>query len=91
MSNEYWDNSPETEEVIVDSVSSDTYIRVNGSNVALEPGSSLIETVKSQAKDAGLGKFRVFMNGEEIRPSEAPDTIAAGTKLELRPYDVAGA
>jgi len=91
MTDTYWDNSPETTEVFADEASADTYIRVNGSNVALEAGANLIETVKSQARDAGLGKFRVFMNGEEIRPSEAPDTIASGSHLELRPYDVAGA
>lgn len=88
--NDYWDNSPEVEDVYADTQDSNTYIRVNGSNIAIDPGASLIETVKTQARDAGLGKFRVFMNGSEIRPSEAPDTISAGTHLELRPYDVAG-
>ena len=68
-----------------------TYIRVNGSNVAIDPGTPFAVAVTSAAKSAGMGKFRVFENGDEIRPKDAKDRIIAeGTALELRPYDVAG-
>ena len=89
MSESYWDNSPEVD-VYEDMESVDTYIRVNGSNIEVDPGSSFIDVVKSTAQNAGLGKFRVFLNGVEIRPSEAPEVIAEGDHVELRPYDVAG-
>jgi hypothetical protein len=69
---------------------SDTGIRVNGSFVEIEPGQSFSSAVTETAKQAGLGKFRVFMNDEEVKPSEAPDTITEGMRLDLRPYDVAG-
>jgi hypothetical protein len=84
-----WDSTPE--QVYDDSPSEHpTSIRVNNSDRAIEPGANFVEVVKSTARDAGLGKFRTFLNGSEIRPSEAPDTIEEGMKLELRPYDVAG-
>ncbi len=67
-----------------------TYIRVNGSNVAVGAGTSFGATVTETAKNAGLGKFRVFMDGNEVKPADAPDMIEAGMNVELRPYDVAG-
>jgi hypothetical protein len=90
MENQAWDSNEE--QVYEDGPHRfDTSIRVNNSDREIEPGSSFIETVKATARDAGLGKFRTYLNGREIRPSEAPDTIDEGMKLELRPYDVAGA
>jgi len=67
-----------------------TYIRVNGSDIALNPGDSFASAVKSVARDSGLGKFRVYLNGSELKPGDAPDTIEEGMALEVRPYDVAG-
>jgi len=84
-----WDSTPE--QVYDDEPSRySTSIRVNNSDREIEPGANFVEVVKSTARDAGLGKFRTFLNGDEIRPSEAPDTIEEGMRLELRPYDVAG-
>ena len=86
---EYWDNSPEQPET--NSYRGDgTYIRVNGSSISVDPGTSFIETAKTYAKEAGLGKFRVFLNGDEIKPAMAPDVISENDNIELRPYDVAG-
>ncbi len=65
-------------------------IRVNGSFVALDVGKPFAQAVTEVAKSANLGKFRVFKDGAEIKPSEAPDTITEGMQLDLRPYDVAG-
>jgi len=67
-----------------------TYIRVNGSNVPVAIGTSFGVAATETAKNAGLGKFRVFLDGNEIKPADAPDTITEGMNLELRPYDVAG-
>lgn len=85
----YWDGN---EERVYDEGPSElqTYIRVNGSDRPIEVGSNLVRTIKETARDAGLGKFRVFMDGQEIRPSEAPDQVTEGMGLELRPYDIAG-
>jgi hypothetical protein len=89
MSEEYWDQGNVVEEEN-GYRGSGTFIRVNGSNIAVDPGSSFVETVKMYAKDAGLGKFRVFFNGNEVKPSMAPDVIRENDNVELRPYDVAG-
>lgn len=90
MSN-YWDNSPEEEVFDKETIDeAGTYIRVNGSTLDVQPGANFISTVKEAAKNAGLGKFRVFINGLETMPSDAPETFEEGDVVELRKYDVAG-
>lgn len=64
---------------------------INGSTSTVAAGTSFKETVINAARDAGLGKFRVILNGSEIDPADAPDTLEAGMSLEVRPYEVAGA
>jgi hypothetical protein len=66
------------------------FLRVNGARISVDIGASFIETVKTEARKAGLGKFRTYLNGSEIKPSQAPDTIDEGMMVEVRPYDVAG-
>jgi len=84
-----WDSTPV--ESFDDSPSSlGTYIRVNGSDVAINPGDNFVDTVKSVARDSNMGKFRLFLNGSEISPKDAPSVVEQGMALELRPYDVAG-
>jgi len=65
-------------------------ILVNGSNQPLEEGASFMNAVKSVALQAGFGKFKVFLNGQEVRPSTAPSVVEAGQRVELRPFDEAG-
>lgn len=65
-------------------------IMVNGSYQALEEGANFLQSVKNVANQAGFGKFRVYLNGTEIRPSSAPDVIADDMNVEVRPYDEAG-
>lgn len=85
----YWDQGEE-EELYDEGPAYATYIRVNGMNHDVEPGSSFNDTVLQMARGAGLGKFRVFLDGEEVGKTESPEVIAEGMKVELRPYDVAG-
>jgi hypothetical protein len=63
---------------------------INGSFIGVEPGSSFRDAIKNVSLDAGFGKYRVFLNGIEIKPSEAPDVFGASDKVEVRPYDNAG-
>ena len=63
---------------------------VNGATVELTSGASFKDTVKSLATNARFGKFRVFLNGSEVTPSNAPANINEGDRLEVHPYDVAG-
>lgn len=92
MDNGVWDQNVELDEdeLYDESPTGSTYIRVNGMNYDVRPGASFKETVLSYAKDAGLGKFRVFMNGEELGKSSAPGEFTEGMRVDLRPYDVAG-
>jgi hypothetical protein len=67
-----------------------TFARVNGATIPLDPGASFKDTCLRLSRDAGFGKFRVFLNGTEIKPSEAPDVVSEGMALEVRAFDVAG-
>ena len=91
MSEEYWDNNINEVEEVIDKENEEynTYIRVNGSNIAIEPGLNFAEEVKNVALNAEFGKFRVFLNNEEIKPSTAPNIFESGMKAEIRPYDKA--
>ena len=92
MSDEYWDEET-GEEQVMDYDENDlpaTVAIVNGSPMPITPGDSFRETLISLSRDAGLGKFRVFLNGNEIKPSQAPDLVSEGDRVEIRPYDVAG-
>jgi len=92
MSDDYWDEGAGNESPI-DYENEDlpnTVAIINGSPLAITPGDSFRETLISLSAQAGLGKFRVFLNGDEIKPSMAPDTISEGDRVEIRPYDVAG-
>lgn len=84
--NDVWDGAQETRGTF----NSPTAILVNGASFALTPGTPFKETVLGYAKDAGFGKFRIFLNNEEIKPSQAPEILSEGDHVEIRPYDVAG-
>jgi len=92
MSEEYWDNSPEEERLDVDEFedSPSPFVFVNGSRINVDEGTSFRSAIGGIAKEAGLGKFRVVLNGVEILPSDAPELISEGDKIELLKYDVAG-
>lgn len=70
-----------------------TTITVNGStqDITENIGESFGATITEIARNASMGKFRVFLNGTEVKPEDAPETVVAGASIELRPYDVAGA
>jgi len=89
---QYWDQDVgvEEEQIRRTADSPGSYIRVNGANISVQPGANAVESIKSKARDAGLGKFRVYYNGTEVKPSEIPAQITEGAMIELRPYDVAG-
>ena len=70
-------------------------VLVNGSYQQLELGAPFLSTMKTVALQAGFGKFKVFLNGTEIRPSavkegRVPAEITADTRAEIRPFDEAG-
>lgn len=92
MSTDFWDGRPE-DEIFEDegfNTGEEPFVFVNGAKVQVNPGSSFKDTIKETARNAGMGKFRVFLNGQETLPSDAPETIGEEDQIELRKYDVAG-
>jgi hypothetical protein len=65
-------------------------VLVNGSYQRLEAGSNFLQSVKNVALQAGFGKFKVFLNGIEVRPSSAPVEVMNDHRVEIRPFDEAG-
>lgn len=89
---DYYDVNEGADQLYADDGSDpNTYVIVNGSKKSIIPGVSFKDTIKNYAQDAGLGKFRVFLNGNEVKgPNTAPENITEGSKIEIRPYDIAG-
>jgi len=65
-------------------------ILVNGSYQRMEEGAPFLQAVKAVALQAGFGKFKVWLNGTEVRPSSAPEVVSSEMNVEIRPYDEAG-
>ena len=65
-------------------------ILVNGSYQRIESGAPFLQSVKTVAAQAGMGKFRVWLNGTEVRPTSAPENFTSEMNVELKPYDEAG-
>jgi len=70
-------------------------VLVNGSYQPLETGAPFLSTMKAIALQAGFGKFKVWLNGAEIRPSaikegRVPSEITPDMRTEIRPFDEAG-
>jgi len=97
QSQEYWSDAQASDEgvgeVFENLPDSTTSVYVNGAYIDVSPGDPFGPTVLQAARDAGLGKFRVFngVTGREILPEhpETPEVFTEGMKIELRPYDEA--
>jgi hypothetical protein len=65
-------------------------ILVNGSYQRLEEGAPFLQSVQQVALSAGFGKFKVWLNGTEVRPSTAPAEVRPDHRVEIKPFDEAG-
>jgi len=74
----------------VESVESNATMEVNGDVQSVEVGSDLKEVVLAAARDAGYGKFRFYIDGDEVLPQNAPSLVENGKAYKITPYDVAG-
>jgi hypothetical protein len=50
-------------------------INVNGESIAVEPGTDFVEKIIEVARDYGIGKFKVVLNGREIDNEDAPSVF----------------
>ncbi len=89
MNDEMWHATDERQFRTADEQNG-TFIEVNGGLMEVAPGANMKETIIRTARDAGLGKFRVYLNGAEVKPSQAPDLFTEGDTVRLSAYDVAG-
>lgn len=89
MSDEYWVGRDD-ESFDVDVEESQTCLIAGGELYDVNPNETFKDAVLRVADSAGYGKFRVFLNGAEVKPSEAPQFIVEGSRVEVRPYDQAG-
>lgn len=62
----------------------------SGVLVEFGEGESFTDGVLRVARENELGKFRVFINEEEIEPEDAPEFVGEGEEVRLFKYDVAG-
>jgi hypothetical protein len=88
-------NEDDHEVPMTDRPTDEATVLVNGSYQSLEVGAPFLETMKTIALQAGFGKFKVWLNGTEIRPSaitegRVPTEISSDMSAEIRPFDEAG-
>jgi hypothetical protein len=65
-------------------------MEINGDVVEIEVGANLKDIVIQFARDAGLGKFKFYINDVEFMPQNAPELIAAGNAYKIVAFDEAG-
>ncbi len=65
-------------------------INVNGQTKNIASGTNFKEVVLENAREYGLGKFRLFLDEVEILPTAAPELVADGMAIRLVAFDVAG-
>lgn len=86
---EAWDSAP-MEMAMEERVEGQTGIYINGGFVALSPDVPFAAAIKEAAGNARYGKYRVFVNGEEISPTACPSAFAEGMTAEVVPFDNPG-
>ena len=55
----------------------------------ITPGTPFKQTITEMGREAGLKEMKVYLNGEELNPANAPATFRAGDVVKIRPYDKA--
>jgi hypothetical protein len=59
----------------------------NGTSKRVQPSDPFAETVRRVAKEAGLSKFTVYIDGEKLTASEAPNDFEGLSEVEIKKYD----
>jgi len=59
----------------------------NGESVPVNDKDPFSDTVRQLARDAGLSKFNVIVDGKELEASEAPNDFSEVDEVEIVKYD----
>ena len=59
----------------------------SGSTKKVKASDPFGETIRNIARDAGLSKFNVYVDGEEIDAAKAPAKFSGIRTVELKKYD----
>ncbi len=65
-------------------------MEVNGNVESIEVGANLKDVVLQFARDAGFGKFKFFIDDEEVMPQDAPEFVENGKAYNIVAFDEAG-
>ena len=65
-------------------------VLVAGVEKEVSPNVNFVETIKRLAKEAGITKFNVYVDGENINPADAPATFEGLTEVKIVPYGEVG-
>ena len=63
---------------------------VKGDTVTVEEGTSFGTKVMEIARDYGVKKFDVELNGVDVDASDAPESFEAGDKVVIKPTKALG-
>jgi hypothetical protein len=62
-------------------------VRVNGETIEVDAGSSFVDTILELAREMGVDKFKVVLNGREVEADSAPETIEEGDIINLVKFE----
>lgn len=64
-------------------------IEVQESRHEVRPGENFGRKVKEIADSKGVKNFKVYLNGGEVAPADAPSSFREGDEVKIVPYDKA--
>jgi len=67
--------------------SSAVVILPDGTEQTVSGSEPFAETIRKIAREAGLSKFNVIVDGSELDVTDAPDDFSAISEVELEKYD----
>jgi len=77
---EHWRTEPEAVHTAV-------VILPDGSEHEVDGTAPFAETIRKYAREAGLSKFDVFIDGTETDAAEAPNDFSEIDEVEIKKYD----
>lgn len=67
-----WNVNDDNDEVREDGLGGEATINVGGDTIYVEAGTDFVQKIVEVARDFGIGKFKVVLNGQEVDNEDAP-------------------